>query len=551
AKIRGAVNIEGEITEDIDEEEVIKAVSDLLAEGCKAFAVGGYASVRNPELSNRIRSIINQKFPEVPVVCSHDLCSRLNAVNSLRTAVSNARLVPVIEELILSVKKALADFGIPEKLLVVKGDGSNISSDMALKCPIETIMSGPAASALGAVVLSGKKDAFVIDIGGTTTDSAVIKNGEAEISDEGALVGDWVMNVDCAKISTTGLGGDSKIDFDRERNIILGPRRSLPLCYICHKYPYLAQRLEKMKNIRLNSDKNASLLDILVLQNHKLSLSSEEKTVSDALSDGPMFAVDLAQKLGLPSPEFLHTDRLEEKGIIKRATLTPTDIMAVEGMFDKWNLNASSLGLNVFSKLYGKDEKQTVKDVYREINRRLLKEIILRHLNDKLGKASLSEEDMFFIDKILDEDREGLSVRYRLDYPIVGIGAPTDTMIRFLEKYIDAEIINPEYAGVANAVGAVSGQVIVKENATIKAGEETNYKIWTRNRQEFASDLEEATEKAVAILEKTATEKAVSAGASAPSLRIIAKDRLSTTSDGTQVFIERNIRCEAKGSAVL
>ena len=552
-KVKGAISIEGEIIEPIDINEIVKAASDLVEQGCKAIAVGGYASIRNPKLSEEIREIINERFPHILVVCSHDLSDKLNAVNSLRTAISNAKLVPVIEELIKSVKIALKDFCIPEKLLVVKGDGSNIDSQAALKCPIETIMSGPAASALGAMVLSKRNNAFVIDIGGTTTDCAIISNGQVDISDEGATVGNWTMNVDCAKISTTGLGGDSRISFGRERKIILGPRRSLPYAFVCDKYPYLLERFKDLSKIRLNTAENPDMLDILVLQHQNIQgdYSDTEESVINVLKKGPLFVSDVMEKLNIPSIELLHVDRLEQKGIVKRASLTPTDIMRIEGDFSKWSLDASKYGLYLFSALYGMSEDEVITAVYKEINRRCIEEIILRHLNDNIGKAKVHREDFYFIDKILDEDKIGLNVSYNLSYPIIGIGAPTETMLKNLRKYINGDVLIPEYANVANAVGAVSGQVVVRENAIIKIGEETNYKIFTRNLQDYGTNLEEATQKAVGLLEKLATEKAKISGAMSPSLKIIAKDKVSRTADGAFLFIERNIRCEAKGSAVI
>ena len=266
----------------------------------------------------------------------------------------------------------------------------------------------------------------------------------------------------------------------------------------------------------------------------------------------------------------MHVEQLEQKGIIKRASLTPTDIMIIElkdpslggqqeseqpcggrSDFSKWSLEASKYGLYLFASLFGKSEQEVIDLVYREINRRVLEEIILRHLNDKIGPAKLHKEDYYFMDKILDGDDNGLSFKYNLSYPIIGIGAPTETMLKYLRKYINGEVLIPQYANVANAVGAISGNVIVRETAMIKVGEETNYKIFTRNLQDYATDLKEATQKAIDILEQIATKKAYLSGAISPSLKILAKDKVSRTSDGAFLFIERNIRCEVKGSAVI
>jgi len=551
-KVKGAITIDGEITEEINKTEIIKACKELIInQKCKAIAVGGYGSIRNPSLSNAIREIINENYPDILVVCSHDLSNKLNAVNSLRTAISNARLVPIISELIRSIKLALKSYNIPDKLLVVKGDGSNIDCSVALERPIETILSGPAASVSGASILTNLKNAIVLDIGGTTTDTAIIKNYHVEVSDDGATVGNWVMNIDAAKISTTGLGGDSRIDFNRERKIILGPQRNIPFCHIASTYPQILNRLKEISKKRLQTSHNAKTLDVLVKSNVLNATTELENKVLETLDKAPMFAIDLYKELDLKSMELLNIDKLEKKGVVKRVSLTPTDIMHIDGDFNNWNKEASKLALSIFAKLYGKDE-DTIKDlIYKEINKRILSEIISRELSDEIGKGiHISKESYYMIDKILNNDSTGLSVKFSLEYPIVGIGAPTKTMFKNLEKYINAKIIVPKDADVANAVGAISGKVVVKENAIIKQGVVSNYIIFTRNKRIEANSLEEATNIATNIIEENSLLKASYAGAINPSIKICAKDNISTTSDGGKLFIERNVYGVASGSAV-
>ncbi len=94
--------------------------------------------------------------------------------------------------------------GIDARLLVVRSDGSVMSLSEAFDRPVETILSGPAASLLGGVHLAGTGDAVVIDIGGTTTDVAVVTGGVPELVDDGAVVGGVATMVRSPSITTRG-----------------------------------------------------------------------------------------------------------------------------------------------------------------------------------------------------------------------------------------------------------------------------------------------------------------------------------------------------------
>ncbi len=95
--------------------------------------------------------------------------------------------------------------------MVVRGDGALIGAAQVRERPIETILSGPAASVVGARWLTGARNALVSDIGGTTTDVALLKDGLPEIDPQGALVGGYRTMVEAVAMRTTGLGGDSQV----------------------------------------------------------------------------------------------------------------------------------------------------------------------------------------------------------------------------------------------------------------------------------------------------------------------------------------------------
>ena len=133
------------------------------------------------------------------------------------------------------------------ELMVVKGDGSLVGAEFARLRPVETILSGPAASLSGAAHLVGRKDAIVADIGGTTTDIAILEGGFPQLSPKGATIGGWSTMVEAADIRTGGLGGDSEvrlIDRGTKGGVLLGPRRVIPLSMLATDEARLADWLE-------------------------------------------------------------------------------------------------------------------------------------------------------------------------------------------------------------------------------------------------------------------------------------------------------------------
>ena len=188
-----------------------------------------YASVRNPEheLMVKRRAI---ELLGLPVVCGHEMTGALGYYERTVTTVLNARLLPLIHQLLDDMKRVMDRMGITAPLMVVRGDGSLMRSDYAADRPVETILSGPAASVAGARFLSGCENGIVVDMGGTTTDIAGLRHGDCAVSEEGAILSGWRTRVRALEIFTFGLGGDSEIVVSDKGDVQIGPRRVVPLC---------------------------------------------------------------------------------------------------------------------------------------------------------------------------------------------------------------------------------------------------------------------------------------------------------------------------------
>lgn len=226
-EIQGKVNIKGKILRDIDKEEV-KRAADALLPKVEAFAVSGQASVRNPILEQKVKSILND-ISDLPVVCGHELVSNLGYLERTNTAVVNASLLSVIDRFVTAIKEILKEQNIKAPVFVVKGDGTIAKIDFIRRVPVDTVLSGPAASIVGAISLTGAENAIVADMGGTTTDIGTVHNKRVELSKDGAVVGKWHLRIKSAKLYTYGLGGDSEIRV-KDGKPELTPYRGMPAC---------------------------------------------------------------------------------------------------------------------------------------------------------------------------------------------------------------------------------------------------------------------------------------------------------------------------------
>ncbi len=189
ALIDGQLEITGTVIFPVNEAQVRQAARRMIDKnGVEAFAVSGFAGSINPEHELQVKQIIRDETG-LFVTCGHELSHMLDFKTRAQTAVLNARIVPRLVQLLQDLHKVLGSLGITAPVMVVKGNGSLMSSTMAMERPVETVLSGPAASVAGAHFLTGKKDAIVIDMGGTTTDTAALENGRVQVCDSGSNLG--------------------------------------------------------------------------------------------------------------------------------------------------------------------------------------------------------------------------------------------------------------------------------------------------------------------------------------------------------------------------
>ncbi len=491
--INGGHKVDGDLQEELDISQINKAMEEFRGK-VDAIAISSYFSVRNPEHELQINKIINETI-NMPVVCAHQLSSSLGFHERTVTAVLNAKLIPIIVELINSVKKVLDSLEINAPLMIVKGDGTLMDEVTAKEKPIETILSGPASSIVGGSELTKCSDALILDMGGTTTDIAILKDGIPKVNFEGAIVNGWHTRVKAAEINTYGIGGDSYIKINKNGELKIGPERVYPLSVIAYKYPYLVEEL-KMQSKAISRWLNFESTDcfILIKNNYKEELNEKEVEIVELLEQGPHTVGYMLNRLNIKNCYFIFK-RLLRDGIIARAAITPTDILHVKGQYNKWNTDAAKIGVEIIASKMIISVEDFINLTIDSVNKKICKSILQSVLNYESNniKIDKSLEMEYFTNKLLEvDDNEIYNVIPRINFPIVAVGAPVRAYLPEVAKKLNSKLIIPEHTEVANAMGAATGKWINKTRVIIKSMSNGRIILHTPWKREVFEELEVA-----------------------------------------------------------
>jgi N-methylhydantoinase A/oxoprolinase/acetone carboxylase beta subunit len=474
--VEGGHDSEGNEQATLNEEAIKEAVSRR--NEVQAFAVSSYFSTRNPAHELRAMEIIEQVAAavgrRVSVTCGCQLTDGLDSVRRASTAALNASLTPLLSTLILKVSESLVGFGIVAPLMVVKGDGSLIRAELALSKPVETILSGPAASLIGAMHLSGRQSACIVDVGGTTTDIVMLKDGRPKLNRSGARVGRWRTMVETADISTLGLGGDSYIRFSaisrpKLESLEIGPTRVVPLCVIAQEYPAVVDEINEQ--LEISNRRREIEAGEFMIPNYDSHWEKNGCPLLETISKGPISRMKLFRNckdvLGLRD----ELQRLERQQSILRAAFTPTDALHALGRLHIWNSNASVLGAELLAAKLEVDPEKLCQQVVRQVSVKIAREIVTKVLIEEgaLVKWDNERGSAGLFHRAMGEETESeLACMLRLKTPIVAVGAPVEEYLPEVASRLNTELIIPRHAEVANAVGAVVGSVVVRRCVLIR-----------------------------------------------------------------------------------
>ena len=555
--IAGGHNADGSPQARLDESAIRAAVSDTVGD-ISAFAVAGHFATRNPDHETGARDLLRE-LGDAPVTCSHELSSSLGGPRRALTAVLNARLINLLDRLVAATESIMAERALTCPLMVVKGDGSLLQADYARSRPVETVLSGPAASLAGAAFLAGTKTALVADIGGTTTDIALLQNGAPRLKADGALVGGWQTMVEAADIRTCGLGGDSEVrpvSRGTSGGLTLGPRRAVPLSLLATRWPDVKDRLSAQLEVAVPMATDGRFVIPLMPYGVPAWLTrSEARLAEKVLETGPVSIADIAgTQLALGA-----VDRLIARGLLTLAAFTPTDALHVTGDFTEFDHQAAMLGARLMArqkngvgqKLAGSEDelaRQTLAELYRRSGLAIM-DAALAH--DGAGEAQASTNPLLSGLYRPDANEAGGLVELSLGLRtgLVALGASAAAHYPHVADLMGVDLTVPDHANVAGAVGAAAGTVRQRVVISVTQPGEGRFRIHLPDGPKDLGEMEAALTHARGAAAELARMRARNAGARDVLVTLDEDVKLVPISSERDMFIEALIYATADGRA--
>ena len=461
-----------------DWEHLFSEYADWLKDADALSVAEANSFINGAAFEKRAKVLLEERY-DVPVVMANELAGELNVLERGATALLNARLLPVIKAFMDAVGNALALRGITVPVVMVRSDGSLMADHLAQQRPVETILSGPAASVLGGRGLTDSPQCLIVDMGGTTTDISIVKNGVPTMTPNGIRIGGWRTQVKGVFMDTFALGGDSALRIKDGRPELMA-RRVQPLCVAASRWPSVKSGLARLlEDERPHTHPLHEFLYLVRSLRETSRYTTREMTLCRALENGPLMLERAAELSGTDVYGF-SSERLETEGIVMRCGLTPTDIMHIKGDFTAYDGEASVLAARYFLQCLpdyednGQSLTAFADEVYDCVRQKLYENIVRILLMDKyphLGKKGLDSQLRFLITCSWQERKTSGTPFFgiHMDTPaaLVGIGAPTHLFLHGVATALGTRCVVPQHAEVANAVGAVIADVSANAHVEI------------------------------------------------------------------------------------
>lgn len=560
-QLDGGHNLQGERRAELDIEGAKRFVESVKNK-VDAFAISSYLSVRNPEHEIAVRDLIKETTG-LPVVCGHELSTALGFNERTITAILNARLIPIITDLIASLKRVQAEVGIKAPLMIVKGDGSLMDESVAKERPVETILSGPAASIIGSKALTGLDDAVIVDVGGTTTDIGILRGGRPRLDPEGATLGNWRTRVKAVDVFTSGIGGDSRLVV-AGRKLQLSSLRVIPLCIASSTWPCIKPKLEAARGSTSKWVPSYMDLDSVPQStefytfNKKFNgepIAPEQEKVLELLAEEPRSLYELAELLKV-HPLSLNLRKMEGLGMILRIGLTPTDVLHAEGSYVEYDAEASRIAVEIQAANAEMDPAEFISTAKRMVIEKIAGEVFRKLIYEEVGESKMCDVANSLVNNMIGgSGRRDFAATVHLNKPIIGIGAPVGAYLPGVAEIFHTELVLPKDSSIGNAAGAVSGNVmesiemLIKPKKGLGAMENPPCTLhWMQEKRDFES-LEEALAYAKEEGGRLVTEMAMAAGADSVEL-VVDNHRKEASLDrgwGSNILLEIALTITAVG----
>ena len=465
--IKGGYDVKGKAINSLSLEETTNAINEI-SKDVDAIAISGLFANINATQERKVKKLA-MDLTGLPTVAGHELSAELGIGLRAETAVLNGKLISIVTKFFDDVQSTLTKKGINAPIMVYKGDGSVMNLEQAKQYPVQTILSGPAASSMGGKILSGKNDFIMVDIGGTSTDIAVVEDGYPQIQYKGAEVGGWRTRVKAVDMETIALGGDSRISV-RDKNFMFGPKRVIPLCRFTVEHPEIIERImhdDLYDYYILNENAGTSELD-----------DRKKRIVEGMTGKGPMNRMDIMNSAkGLWDVD----DDIAEMvsaGTVSHSSLTPTDLMVYLGFFEMGNREGSSAGIHAIAEKFGMTEKQAASIMLEEAKTLISEAVMDKMISDRIDGWK-NEGSMKLLRRMSTAKKnvDVFEMRPKIAIPIIGIGAPSKYLMDDINSRLGTKVLFPEHYDVGNAIGAVSSKVVESLSAIVTPTHDFRFKL--------------------------------------------------------------------------
>lgn len=232
------MDAQGRVVLALDEAGLRGALAQLLAAGCESLVIHFLHSYANPAHELRAAAVAREVWPNGYITCGHALLSESREFERGVTAAVNAAVQPLLERYVTRLAEGLAARGYRHDLLVMNGNGGMVSAGLVAREAVKTVMSGPASGVRAAVYTgerAGMSNLVTYDMGGTSTDVALIRDGRAPVSNEIEIEYAMPIHVPMVDVRTVGAGGGSIARVDAGGMLRVGPESAGsnpgPICY--------------------------------------------------------------------------------------------------------------------------------------------------------------------------------------------------------------------------------------------------------------------------------------------------------------------------------
>jgi N-methylhydantoinase A/oxoprolinase/acetone carboxylase beta subunit len=431
--VKGGHTLLGKEEEPLELDYLVNLLHSLKDE-VDAYGVCAAMSMINPTHELVAEKAISMIDPK-PVFCSHRISQTAGMQERAATAGLHAKLMPIMQDYVNGVKEAMDNQGVSCPMLVIGGNGKTVAASQVVEQAGVTVASGPACTAhFGAGQTNS--DALVIDVGGTTTDIAMIAEGLPLMAREGCQIGLWRTHVEAVDMSTGGIGGDSHVVIDERGKLTIGPSRVVPLS--------MAENLPPAGDWLGTGDR----AKLIILRPEVELPSAGDPLKAFLIVHGRTTPERIRRETGLGGVTLgKDLEQMARMQQIYECGFTPTDALHVLGRISLGDREQALAGARVLGGAIGMEPVAFAEMVIRRTEEQienLLIDYVVQHYWGNSLASFISTRN----------DHPVLGVDFSLKIPLIGIGAAARHFLPGVAARLGTTVAFPNNCEVGNAIGA-------------------------------------------------------------------------------------------------